>query len=752
MKEWFPVVELLVLATMPTSKFGIVKKAKREGWLSRPRQGRGGGLEYHISSLPAETQEALRLKEVNKKIQEIHGLASDPVFQAGKVEGAKHRTRERISKETTQNNRLLSLVKAEGLNEMAKDRANAKLEVLAALEVYKESCLDSATSAQFQFCAAYNRGDIKVAHWVRETLPSISQPSLLKWRKANNTEGIVALAGKYGNRKGSSIIDSNFELNKFVLAMLLETPHVNAKHLFHAITARFEGTNTPIPSHRTILRWLTNWKEENKELCTFMRSPDKWKNEFMLAIGSATESVTRYLELWQMDSTPTDIMLADGRHTILAVIDVWSRRVKMLVCKTSKAAAVAALIRRAILDWGVPESIKMDNGADYASKHVSRVCESLEIEQIFCTPFKPWEKPSVERVFRTFSHGLLELCPNFIGHNVAERVSIEARSSFADRLLKKGEFEKSSDPINGNFMTAAELQEFCDKWCNGLYFITKHSGLEMSPRDRVASWKGTVRRLIGDAQRGLDILLSPAAGNNGKRIVSKKGISVDSHDYWADELIAFIGKAVLVYEDATDLGKVVIYTLEHGFLCVAVCPEILGINRAEMAAKARAVQEERIRSKKKELKTLARDVKTTGIANEILDCYSNKAASLEPLPCESAEEYTTRRLDAATDAVIIMDEMGKDATFESINEAAGTVSQEAAKELAKVISLESKRESADEREYREKGERMSKYEALAAKNFVGISAEDEEWRKSWESTPEYASWKYCGNLYRSAVK
>jgi hypothetical protein len=47
---------------LTSSRRGLAAKAKREGWKSRKRQGRGGGLEYHISSLPLATQEHLSRK------------------------------------------------------------------------------------------------------------------------------------------------------------------------------------------------------------------------------------------------------------------------------------------------------------------------------------------------------------------------------------------------------------------------------------------------------------------------------------------------------------------------------------------------------------------------------------------------------------------------------------------------------------------------------------------------------------------
>ena len=43
-----------------------------------------------------------------------------------------------------------------------------------------------------------------------------------------------------------------------------------------------------------------------------------------------------------------------------------------------KAVAVAALYRAALLDWGVNEEAKTDNGADYVSEHIVRLLEALE--------------------------------------------------------------------------------------------------------------------------------------------------------------------------------------------------------------------------------------------------------------------------------------------------------------------------------------------------------------------------------------
>lgn len=59
MRGWYSAAELAGLSGMPGTDRAIQLRAKREEWSTRKRQGRGGGNEYHLSSLPAETQAAL---------------------------------------------------------------------------------------------------------------------------------------------------------------------------------------------------------------------------------------------------------------------------------------------------------------------------------------------------------------------------------------------------------------------------------------------------------------------------------------------------------------------------------------------------------------------------------------------------------------------------------------------------------------------------------------------------------------------
>ena len=61
MKDWLTASELagLALPGLPKTEHAFQIAAKREGWQWRRRSGRGGGWEYHASSLPKTARDAL---------------------------------------------------------------------------------------------------------------------------------------------------------------------------------------------------------------------------------------------------------------------------------------------------------------------------------------------------------------------------------------------------------------------------------------------------------------------------------------------------------------------------------------------------------------------------------------------------------------------------------------------------------------------------------------------------------------------
>ena len=627
MKEWFSAKELAGVAGLPTTERAIQMSAKREGWQSQKRSGRGGGSEYHISSLPAKTQTALRISAAKRAV-------STETTQAIVAEEHAKET-QRLSHVDAGNRAYL------GLNGKAKKRADAKLHILTLCDEFMQLSGLAGRKGTEAFVDAFKAGDVALPSWVTSIVADFSVSIIYNWRKKEREGGAAALAGNYGNhRKGSGMIDSQQALLNYVVGMLVENPHIQNAVLLKAIYAEFNGTSISLPSKRSLDRWVRDWKQKNQQVYTAVTNPDAWKNKYMAAPGSASEHVTALNQLWEFDATPADVMLTDGRHSISGVIDVYSRRLKLIVTRTSNSKAVAQVIRSAILDWGVPEIAKTDNGADYKSRYIRAVFERLHIEQEFCPPFQGWKKPHIERAFRTFSHDVAELLPGFIGHNVAERKAIESRKAFSDRLFEK-------DTVIDVQMSSSELQVFCDQWVENIYHRTAHSSLRKSPIEMVRAWSLPIRQV--EDERLLDVLLSEPAGT---RTVTKKGIRLDNSLFIHPDLWALAGEEVQVFYDDSDMGRVYVYDLEGQFVCIAEDPEITGISRTEVAAKAKEVQRAAVQEERRRLKAAARKVTRRDVAQQILDHRAEEARKEKTIEFpKRAERHDGEGIRAAQDAL-----------------------------------------------------------------------------------------------------
>ena len=618
-------------------KSATERRAAKEAWPFTEQAVRGGRRRlYAMTDLPADVQDAIRR---HVAIAAAESVQTRIDYQAGASLARKLTIATSVDTAVTQRECERGAASAAGLTGNRKSRMDAKLELLKCLGAFATARSLKKCAAMIDFCAAYNSGALTVPQAVRHHTGAELHPATLRrWRKLLKTQGQAALGGAYGNRAGTGKLDTNPALREFAIGLIADKPHISAKLVYEALDARFGASDADLPGLRAVQAWLGKWKVANAGLLMAVTNPDAWKNKYMAAFGSQSEGIERACQLWMLDSTPADLMLTDGRHSLIGVIDVAPRMLRLNVARTSNAEAVCQITRRAIIEWGVPEAVKIDNGQDYASDRFGTLLTGLEIEARFSTPFAGWEKAFIERVFRSFSHSLLELLPGFIGHNVAEAQAIRSRQSFADRLYKKNEVIEVK-------LTSAELQDFCDRWCRDYYAHEAHSGLNgETPFQRYSSLRNVVRR-IGDV-RALDLLL----GESVTRTVGKKGLRIGNLLYIAPELAGdgVMGSAVQVRVDDADIGRAVVYH-EDRFLCVAECAEVTGVSQREIAIETRIQQTASIQRAKKELKAASKKANLKDVAWEILDRKAEEHAALAVLPAPNVL-HMTPALSAASDA------------------------------------------------------------------------------------------------------
>ncbi len=737
MKEWFSAQELAGKPGQPSTDRGVNKLAARENWVFRKKE-TGKGKEYHINSFPPETQAFLEKMEVEKA---ANALLQQSLTYVESSDATSFLIDLKIKHEQEIHARQKR--KQEGLAKFAtlsKDsdkyqRAKARKWLVLALAEYTQNNGGVKIDCRHAFVEAVNQHLIDVPAHVKQWIPmndghrQLAADTLKKWTRQYEKNGTWGLVDGYGKRKGQSKITANPALYKVVIGCMIQKPYIKAIGIKQYLEAGHADLN--VVSMRGIQRFMKEWKDENAQLWTYITNPDKWKNIYMAAPGSHFENINELNQLWEMDSTPGDWLLKDGRHSVIGVIDLWSRRLKLYVSKTSKAIAVCQLFRRSVLDWGVPWAVRTDNGKDYVSNQFSGVLQDLEIQQEICIPFASEEKGTIERALQTMSHGILELLPGFIGHNVAERKEIEARKSFAQRIMKPGEVVEVA-------LTSEELQEKLDQWTEHIYAHNPHSGLKgKTPFERYSEWEGSVRRIEDD--QALDMLLAEVAG---RRTITKKGIRFDSHNYFSEELFWHAGREALLKYDEQDIGRLYVY-VDGEFVCTAVCHEILGISRKESAVAAKAKQKKLMAAQSREYREYSKEIKKN-IAETVLEHRIEQSEKLTAFP-KRTEVHASDGLEAARDAVL---SQLPAPPVPELSESEKAEREEIERQLAEITHLQqSKEEDSDEALYErwhDLHERISSGEQLQGREAVFYD--------SFPLTPEYVTLKQMEEMgmYRRA--
>ncbi len=253
------------------------------------------------------------------------------------------------------------------------------------------------------------------------------------------------------------------------------------------------------------------------------------------------------LAVVQIDHTPADIILVDdehrktiGRPYITLAMDVCTRIITgyYLSLEPPSVTSIAMCLALSILPkdnwlahqgisnewpvWGIPETIHVDNGADFRSETFRKAC----IQHGINLEYRPVKRPNfgghIERVLGTLLREMHSL-PGTTFSSVKDR----------------DEYDSEKHAV----MTFSELQKWIVTWICSVYHKKKHASLGMSPLDR---WH---LGILGDNEnpgRGLP----PIPGDphsflldflpSYKRTIQANGVSIDNWVYYGSELRPWI--------------------------------------------------------------------------------------------------------------------------------------------------------------------------------------------------------------------
>jgi len=640
MNEWITTVEIADACQI--NRRNISLRAVKENWVKRPRAGRGGGFEYEVSSLPEDIKFSVAKYFSNELAKESES------FSLGK------NTAERVNKNKQLDEQIKHQVIEHGAVEFnqltgkSKSRAEAKLIIIASWKQFIKPYADKKQKLRGEelFAEEYNERRLMFDAEIYRLIPNMHTRYPRRWLEKLETKGAGALGGEYKAQK-THLIDANESLQAFCLGMFYNEPDIQATNLYEATKSQIDlnKLTCKLPSISAFRRWLLKAEIQYSLAIHKIRNPDDFKNRKQVAWGNASENVTHINQLWELDSTPSDVMLKDGRHSIICAIDVFSRRPVVIVHPTSSAEAVCILLRKALINLGVPETVKTDNGRDYTSKRVMGVLSTLDIEQVLTKPFAGDEKPHVERFFKTWSHGISTLLNGYLGHNVAERQKRRARKSFASLIMAKKETKGDDGKIRVSkgadvevSLSSEQLEQYINEWIEQHYMHRTHRTLGTSPFDKWQSQRTTIKTI--ENERALDVLLSPvpaAAGRPaGIRTVNKDvGIVIDKISYFDVALGEFVGSQVYCAWDAHDVGQIYVFETETmRYICTATNAQLLGngISLGQLSREARRQQNAVTAEQNKVLRKAASNVSLADVALDVLAASKQRNGSLGAMP------------------------------------------------------------------------------------------------------------------------
>lgn len=456
---------------------------------------------------------------------------------------------------------------------------------------------------------------------MKEQYPDIkiSSDILYRRKRAEKQYGICGQADKRGgHNKGSSVIDE-ITWQAFLYFYLDENQPPVSKCLqeLEIWLSDNHPDLLPFPSSSTFYRHINSDIKES--LKVLGREGEK----------AFTDRCTPYIrrvydnmesnEWWVGDTHTFDIISSDGkllhRLHIVAFMDARSGIfVGWHITNQPSSQATLVALRKAILKYGIPKNIYVDNGREFLTKDVGGLGhrQKKSNEDEFRAPpiierlgihmtnalVRNAKAKIIERRFRDVKDGLSRLFDTFTGGNIIERP------------------EKLKDVLKGNqgvIPTDEELTVIVDDLIENYFNYEIYNG-------SVAKDKGKIKLQIYEdnlkfrrtaAVEDLNLMLMRSSR---KYKVGRRGVHMtiagERIDYWSNEFVDnYINKEVYYRWDPDNLSSIRVYDLDDRYLMTVPADN-------EAVQKYGAGQDEikaamgRTRSHSKEVKRKLKEIKS----------------------------------------------------------------------------------------------------------------------------------------------
>lgn len=543
-QQWYSAKELAGLPGMPKTVEATIRRANRENWQRRRRAGRGGGGEYHIKSLPKQTQDALLDAMIANLPEPVCSLPA-------RVETALAPIAEK------------TLPAPEQLADWQRRTMEARLALLHHIDQLAQAT--SVNKALDRVVALAKIGQLPPhlqalvpvanARAGKEGTGRLSRRTLLRWR-SDLKLGVAALAPREPVKK---------QAPAFATALLAAWRQPQKPSLSEVVRQlQAAGVAVSYPQARRYLKHVGEIEKNRGRM-----GPRELK------------SIKPFRRRDTSNLLPTDVYAADGhtldaevahpdhgrpfRPEITLIVDVATRRiVGWSVALAESTLATLDALRMAVEACGVPAIFYTDNGSGYCNQIMTApgtgLLARLGIEHRTSIPYNSQARGIIERAHRSILVATAKRLPTYIGapmdREAAKIVHKRTRQS-GELLIEWADFVR---------LIEAAIDEYHHRPHSGLPKLRDAATGQKRHYSPIEYWQKFEREGWQMVPAGeLPDLYRPQVA----RTVARGEVQLFGHTYFSSALAEFHGDTVFVGYDVHDCSKVWVRDEDQRLICVA---------------------------------------------------------------------------------------------------------------------------------------------------------------------------------------
>lgn len=566
-KTFFSTTELakMALDNLPHNANNIRIRAEKENWQSRPRSGRGGGVEYAFSSLPLAVQAEIKARNYKALLPVQHN------------EQRLEKLSDRDTKDFDRKQRavadarllLVCLVEKYAIELGSKTKA-----VQFVSDLSRTACLPIVNQVDYNVVC-------KQAVAQKSQKMGVGVRVLHQWcndaQRCDSAEQRLQLLAP--QKHGVKQVDvSQIAWLPDFLAVYRNTKGLKVTEAYRIFAPNYTAkTGKTAPSISTVHYALD-------KLPDYIREAGRLTGAKMRALRTYVKrdwSVLRVNDVWVGDGHSLKMKVKHPEHgrpftpEVTFIMDTASRYVVGWSLSYSESQiAVADALRHAVSRFGVPAIYYSDNGGGQSNltfdADITGILPRLGIHHETGIPGNPQGRGIIERLMQTLAKPIAQFFETYYGSSAdpeTTRKTLRAVESLAKAEAEGKDLTPLQVQAKGKLPSWTALLEVIEQAVHWYNHEHVHREIQTTPalmrQGLLAKMDAEDIVMLTDVE--MRDLFRPAF----VRVVERGWLTLFHNHYWHQALEPLHGDKVLVCVDQHDASQVIVRDLKDQFICEA---------------------------------------------------------------------------------------------------------------------------------------------------------------------------------------